>query len=47
MDKVNYELMLCKFNDFISLIDNDDELLFNAVELKSDFIDLFGLESGE
>jgi hypothetical protein len=43
MDKVNYELFLKEFNDFISgLPDDNDVVLFDAIDLKGRFIDLFG-----
>jgi hypothetical protein len=43
MGSVRYELMLVKFNAFLELLDGDDDLLLlAAVELKSDFIDLYG-----
>lgn len=45
MDKINYELMLNKINDFIQMIpDDEDTLLFAAVDLKGDFIELYGDE---
>jgi hypothetical protein len=44
MDKVNYGIMLNKFNDVISSFgDTDNDAIIELlVELKSDFIDLYG-----
>jgi hypothetical protein len=43
MNKTDYDLMLGKINSFISGIpDDNDELLFSAVDLKSAFMELFG-----
>ena len=45
MDRVDYELFLRKFNDFIEgLPDDNDEVLIDAINLKSEFIDMFGEE---
>ncbi len=42
MDKVNNELFLSKLNEVIELLPNDnDEVLFLLIDLKSEFMDLY------